>query len=129
MNNRRQVVRVNGIPVGWAFGEFEGAKTIIDEMLIHDGHTSGSINFGITSRDLNFYEPREPGFYRYSSGSRVMIFLLKDNRERLKFFKGALDDPENEWQWYVILDNGSMDRCEWGYIEQALGVEELVKIP
>lgn len=55
--------------------------------------------------------PTEPGFYRYSGGNQNMIFLLSPHG-----------------QWYTIFDNGAFDGCEWGYIEQCLGVYDLVKI-
>ena len=56
-------------------------------------------------------EPTVPGFYRYSGGNQIMIFLLT-----------------SQGNWFVILDNGTMDRCVWEYIEQALGVWTLVRI-
>lgn len=66
-------------------------------------------------------EPTELGFYRYDGGRQTMIFLLT-----------AIHDPavfdEYARQWWVIFDNGSMDKCHWGYIEQALSVYKLVKI-
>jgi len=55
--------------------------------------------------------PTKPGFYRYSGGNQVMIFLLLPSG-----------------QWYTIFDNGQMDACAWGYIEQALSVWTLVRI-
>lgn len=59
--------------------------------------------------------PTEPGFYRYSGGGQVMIFLLRKN----------LDD---DLTWYTIFDNGEMGECVWGYIEQCLSVYDLIKI-
>ncbi len=56
-------------------------------------------------------EPTEPGFYRYSGGMQNMIFLRDRN--------GA---------WWTWFDNTMMERCVWGYIEQALSVWDLVKI-
>jgi hypothetical protein len=56
-------------------------------------------------------QPRARGFYRYSGGQQIMIFLLA-----------------TDGYWYTIFDNGDMYRTEWGYIEQALGVYDLVKI-
>lgn len=55
--------------------------------------------------------PTEPGWYAYSGGRQTMIFLLR---------------PEQ--QWFVIADNGSVAPCKWGYIEQALGVWDLVRL-
>lgn len=56
--------------------------------------------------------PTKPGFYRYSGGgAQTMIFLLT-----------------NWGQWFVVSDNGSVSHCVWGYIEQALGVWDLVPI-
>lgn len=66
-------------------------------------------------------EPTELGFYRYDGGRQNMIFLLT-----------AVHDPvvfgEYARQWWIIFDNGSMDKCHWGYIEQALSIYKLVKI-
>lgn len=56
-------------------------------------------------------QPTERGFYRYSGGAQILIFLLDYNR-----------------QWWVISDSGEKAKCEWGYIEQALGVWDLVPI-
>lgn len=62
--------------------------------------------------------PTEPGFYQYVGGNQNMVFLLD------------LGSPAVEIvpQWHVIFHNGTMARCEWGYIEQALGVFDLVRI-
>ncbi len=54
--------------------------------------------------------PTEPGFYHYDGGNQNMIFLLHDK------------------QWWTIFDNTTFDKCEWGYIEQALGVYNLRKL-
>lgn len=63
--------------------------------------------------------PTEPGWYGYSGGAQTMTFLLR----------GPEFDPiNNKPQWFVILDNGESKPCEWGYIEQALGVWDLVKL-
>lgn len=59
--------------------------------------------------------PTEPGFYRYSGGRQTLIFLLVHHS-----MLGA--------RWYVISDNGTMSSCVWGYIEQCLGVWDLVPI-
>lgn len=56
-------------------------------------------------------EPTEPGWYTYSGGAEVMIFHLRA-----------------PGQWSVHLDNGSVDDCAWGYIEQALDVWDLVPL-
>lgn len=56
--------------------------------------------------------PTEPGFYKYTGGAQVMIFLL-DAAGR---------------QWWVVGDQPMLTTCEWGYIEQALGVWDLEKI-
>jgi hypothetical protein len=55
--------------------------------------------------------PTEPGFYRYSGGNQNMIFLLRA-----------------DGQWWVWFDTSEVHKCEWGYIEQALGVWELWEI-
>jgi hypothetical protein len=56
-------------------------------------------------------EPTEPGFYRYSGGAQNIFFL--------RSYQG---------NWYYVSDGASMDACDWSYIEQALGVWDLVKI-
>ena len=56
--------------------------------------------------------PTERGFYKYSGGNQVMIFLL---------------GPDDEWFAYFDNAEGPL-RCDWGYIEQALGVWDLEKI-
>lgn len=63
-------------------------------------------------------EPTEPGWYAYDGGAQSMIFLLRS----------AEQSVGNRRQWFVILDNGGMDECEWGYIEQATGVYPLVPL-
>lgn len=55
--------------------------------------------------------PTEPGFYQYSGGGQKMMFLL-----------------DEDGQWWVWVDSAGVDKCEWGYIEQCLGVWDLVKI-
>jgi hypothetical protein len=57
-------------------------------------------------------EPTEPGWYAYTGGAQVMVFHLRET--------------EGRRQWSAHLDNGSSDDCAWGYIEQALGVWDLV---
>jgi hypothetical protein len=54
--------------------------------------------------------PEADGWYTYSGGNEVMIFRLTHG------------------QWFVIFDNGESNPCEWGYIEQALGVWDLVPL-
>lgn len=54
--------------------------------------------------------PTEPGWYCYSGGAQSMIFSLY------------------EGQWYAHIENGSTNPCEWGYIEQALGVWDLIRV-
>lgn len=63
--------------------------------------------------------PTEPGWYAYSGGGQVMIFHL---RMRPNFF------AEPTPQWSAHLDNGDAADCVWGYIEQALGVWDLVPL-
>lgn len=55
--------------------------------------------------------PTEPGFYKYSGGRQTLLFLLGSGG-----------------QWYALFDNGEAHACHWEYIEQALGVWDLVKI-
>lgn len=55
--------------------------------------------------------PTEPGFYVYSGGAQSMVFLLG---------QGGV--------WHVISDSGEMTACGWEYIEQALGVWDLVRL-
>lgn len=62
-------------------------------------------------RTVTVEAPKEPGFYRYDGGNQNMIFLLNA-----------------EGQWHAIFDNVSLNECEWGFIEQALSVFNLVKI-
>jgi len=54
--------------------------------------------------------PTEDGFYVYSDGNQNMIFLLNDG------------------QWHVLFSNTTFEKCDWGYIEQALGVWGLMKL-
>lgn len=55
--------------------------------------------------------PTEPGFYVYDGGAQTLVFTL---------------DHSGQW-WAVSIDLG-MVRCDWGYIEQALGVWDLVRL-
>ena len=55
--------------------------------------------------------PPEPGWYAYSGGAQSIIFHLRHPN-----------------QWSAHFDNGTAGDCEWGYIEQALSVWDLVKI-
>jgi hypothetical protein len=55
--------------------------------------------------------PTQPGFYIYSGGAQIMVFLL-----------------DRSGQWWAAFDNAEMSRCEWGYIEQALSVWDLVRL-
>lgn len=61
--------------------------------------------------DKMIEEPIETGWYAYSGGAQAMIFHLRDTG-----------------QWSVHHANGSADNCVWSYIEQALGVWQLVRI-
>ena len=56
-------------------------------------------------------EPTEPGWYAYSGGNQNMIFRRT-----------------TQGDWFAIFDNGDVGLCSWGYIEQALGVWDLIKI-
>lgn len=55
-------------------------------------------------------EPTEDGWYAYDGGRQTMIFRL------------------TRGQWHVTTDSGQCDPCEWGYIEQALGVWNLTPL-
>jgi hypothetical protein len=52
--------------------------------------------------------PTKPGWYQYSGDNNVLMFLLTEDHI-----------------WYAISDNGENTKCDWGYIEQALGVYDL----
>jgi hypothetical protein len=56
-------------------------------------------------------EPIETGWYAYSGGAQYMIFHLRETG-----------------QWSAHFANGTAGDCAWGYIEQALGVWDLVRI-
>lgn len=56
-------------------------------------------------------EPTTPGLYTYSGGAQSLLFTLDCNH-----------------QWWVFTDNGESDRCDWGYVEQALGVWDLIPL-
>jgi len=58
--------------------------------------------------------PTEPGFYQFSGGQQRIMFLITASG--------------NGSQWYGIFDNGIMDICDWGFIEQALSVWKLKKV-
>jgi hypothetical protein len=57
-------------------------------------------------------EPIEVGWYAYSGGAQTMVFHLRDTG-----------------QWSAHFDNGSSGDCAWGYVEQALDVWTLDRIP
>lgn len=65
-------------------------------------------------------EPTESGWYAYSGGAQSMIFLLT---RTMGWSSGEVD-----LRWWVVFDNGSMAGVDWGYIEQALGVWDLVRL-
>lgn len=56
-------------------------------------------------------EPIEVGWYAYSGGAQQMVFHLRETG-----------------QWSVHLASGDAADCTWSYIEQALGVWNLVRI-
>jgi len=53
-------------------------------------------------------QPTTPGFYYNDGAAQVMIYLL-----------------DRTGQWWAIVDNATMDKCAWGYIEQTTGVYPL----
>lgn len=63
-------------------------------------------------------EPTEPGWYAYSGGAQSMIFLLQN----------VFDGETTHHDWYAITTDGLCRGCDWGYIEQALGVWDLVPL-
>lgn len=67
----------------------------------------------------NVEEPTEPGWYTYSGGTHTMIFHLR---------KEDWGPWTNAPQWSCHLENGDSHDCEWSYIEQGLGVWDLVKL-
>ena len=70
-------------------------------------------------------EPTDPGWYAYSSGAQVMVFhLRKVNPE----FAGDRATGGGTRQWSAHFDTGRGADCAWGYIEQALGVWDLVPL-
>lgn len=65
-----------------------------------------------SSPGIGYPEPTEQGFYRYTEGAQKIIFLLGPDKE-----------------WFAYFDNGEGPlNCDWGYIEQALGSQELIRI-
>jgi hypothetical protein len=56
-------------------------------------------------------EPMLPGWYAYSGGAQLMVFHLRQ--------------PQ---QWTAHFEDGTAHDCEWGYIEQALSVWNLVRL-
>lgn len=56
-------------------------------------------------------EPTTPGWYGYSGGAQLVIFHLRA--------------PQ---QWTAHLNNGDAHDCVWAYIEQALGVWDLLPL-
>jgi hypothetical protein len=65
-------------------------------------------------------EPTEPGWYTYNGGAQHMIFLLT---RTMGWSSGEVD-----LRWWVVFDHGSIAGVDWGYIEQALGVWDLVRL-
>lgn len=63
------------------------------------------------SDDTEPAPPTVPGWYRGTTGSNYMIFMLNGNRD-----------------WYAITASGDMTKCEWGYIAQAGDVELIAKM-
>lgn len=66
-------------------------------------------------------EPTEPGFYYNHGAAQVMIYLLHKH-------DGLEDVLEPENQWYAIIDNTTMEKCHWGYIEQTIGAYPLRRV-
>lgn len=58
-------------------------------------------------------EPTDAGWYAYSGGNQTMVFHLRTEPRR---------------QWTAHFGGGVCGYCEWGYIEQALGVFDLVPL-
>jgi hypothetical protein len=70
-----------------------------------------SVNYQDSITPTTIEPPTETGWYRYSGGNQLMMFSLSISG-----------------QWRVFMYNGSVDECTWGYIEQALGVYDLIKV-
>lgn len=56
-------------------------------------------------------EPTERGFYYNDGSAQVMIYLLGYGQ-----------------QWYAVTDSPTMDKCDWGYIEQTIQAYPLKKL-
>lgn len=56
-------------------------------------------------------EPTEPGWYAYLGGRQHMVFHLRE-----------------PGQWSAHFADGTAEDCVWGYIDQALGVWDLVRL-
>jgi len=64
-----------------------------------------------TKIDPETPEPIAPGWYAYSGGRQSLVFHLRETG-----------------QWSVHFSDGTASDCVWPYIEQALGVWDLVRI-
>lgn len=70
-----------------------------------------------TARSPEVPAPTEPSWYAYDGGRQTMVFHLSRDDRR----------PDG-LQWRAFFDNGTTGDCEWGYIEQALSVYNLVPL-
>lgn len=65
-----------------------------------------------TVREIKIAPPTSPGFYKYDGGNQNILFLLMEDGE-----------------WFAYFNNGEGPLpCDWGYIEQGLGVFNLDKL-
>lgn len=69
-----------------------------------------------TGREL-LPAPTAPGWYAYREGNSA--------RENMIFHLRIVN---GEHQWSVHFDNGDSGDCNWGYIEQGLGVFNLIPL-
>lgn len=71
--------------------------------------------------EWNSEEPTEPGFYYNRGSAQVMVYLL--------YKHGGIEGViEPTHQWYVLSDSTMLSKCEWGYIEQTIGVYPLRRV-
>jgi hypothetical protein len=98
--------------------DVEADNTIVmknEELAQHFALADGIIVFEaeLSTEEPEIFEvePTEPGFYKYIGNNSPMIFL-RDYQD----------------QWYAIVDNGTIEPCVWGYIEQGMSVYKLVKL-
>lgn len=70
-----------------------------------------------TGREL-MTSPTEPGWYVYYNEDTLLTGMVFHLRKQ----------SDGELQWSAHFDNGDSGDCVWGYIEQGLGVFNLVRL-